>query len=318
MAKFEKRLTAPSKSNKYYYSHSNIFYTSGYGMPNCTAYAWGRVYELTGKRYTALHGNAEDWWPAAKKAGMKTGSTPKLGAICCWRAGVVGNDNDGAGHVAVVEEIKPNGDIVTSNSAWKGTNFYTKTVTKASGYQYSSSRPFQGFIYCGIDFDDDVKIETNNESNKSNKPTSTTTNSTKKPVTYGNLTEGDVIKLNKKATYYNGGKIPPWVFKTTLYFRGVNDNGIIFSTLKTGDITGVVKPQYIENLKTSESTEKVTFKKGDKVKLKPDAPTYTGGSLYAFVYKRTYKLKEVVGDRAVITYGGVTVAAMNVKDLIKV
>lgn len=311
MAKFEKRLSAPSKSNKYYYSHSNIFYTSGYGMPNCTAYAWGRVYELTGKRYTALHGNAEDWWPAAKKAGMKTGSTPKLGAICCWRAGVVGNDNDGAGHVAVVEEIKPNGDIVTSNSAWKGTNFYTKTVTKASGYQYSSSRPFQGFIYCGIDFDDDVKVETDN---KPSTPTNSTVSSTKKPVTYENLTEGDIITLNKKATYYDGKKIPSWVFKSTLYFRGVNDNGIIFSTLKTGDITGVVKPQYIENLKTT----KTTFKKGDSVKLKAGAKTYTGGKLYDFVYKRTYKLKEVVGDRAVITYGGVTVAAMNVKDLIKV
>lgn len=304
MAKFTKRLSAPSKSNKYYYSHSNIFYTSGYGMPNCTAYAWGRVYELTGKRYMSLHGNAEDWWPAAKNAGMKTGSVPKLGAICCWRAGVVGNDDDGAGHVAVVEEIKPNGDIVTSNSAWKGTNFYLKTVTKASGYQYSSSRPFQGFIYCDVDFDDEVEIEET---------------PSVKPATYGNLEEGDVIQLKPGCRYYNGKKIPPWVFKSTLYFRGTNDKGIIFSTLKTGDITGVVKPADVLNLNDdANELTKVTFKKGDKVKLKADAKTYTDGSLYPFVYKRTYKLKEVVGDRAVISYGGVTVAAMNVKDLIKV
>lgn len=155
MAKFTARTTAPSKDNAYYYSN-NIFYNSGYGMPNCTAYAWGRLYELTKKRYMNLIGNAEDWWAAAEKAGLDRGQTPKLGAIICWRAGTAGVSSDGAGHVAVIEEIKPNGDIVTSNSAWQGTNFYMQTLTKASGYMYSSNRPLQGFIYCGIEFEDET------------------------------------------------------------------------------------------------------------------------------------------------------------------
>lgn len=160
MAKYNARLTAPATNNHYYYSHDNIFCACGYGMPNCTCYAWGRLYELTGKRYTNLHGNAEEWWAAAEAAGLKTGQTPKLGAIICWRAGNAKSNSDGAGHVAVVEQIKSNGDIVISQSAYtrnkaeySAKTFYTSTVTKASGYQYSSDRPLQGFIYCGIEYD---------------------------------------------------------------------------------------------------------------------------------------------------------------------
>ena len=57
------------------------------------------------------------------------------------------------------------------------------------------------------------------------------------------------------------------------------------------------------------------IKKGDKVILKTGAKTYTGGKLASFVYKRTHTVKEIKNDRAVITYGGVTVAAVNIKDL---
>ena len=60
---YKKRTTAPSKTSKYYYSTSNPFYSAGYGMPNCTAYAWGRWYELLGKRPTKLSTrNAENWY----------------------------------------------------------------------------------------------------------------------------------------------------------------------------------------------------------------------------------------------------------------
>lgn len=59
------------------------------------------------------------------------------------------------------------------------------------------------------------------------------------------LKEGDVIKLKQGCTYYNGKSIPSWVFNKTLYYRGKNNNGVIFSTLKTGAITGVVKEENI-------------------------------------------------------------------------
>ena len=166
MANFIPRLTPPAANDKHYFSNENIFYACGYGMPNCTAYAWGRFYEITGKRITTLCGNAEDFYDSAIKSGLKVGQTPKLGAIIVWRAGHTRVASDGAGHVAVVEERRPNGDIVTSNSAWKSTMFYTTTLTKASGYIYSPERPLLGFIYCGIEFDnapvinDDKKEET--------------------------------------------------------------------------------------------------------------------------------------------------------------
>ena len=59
-----------------------------------------------------------------------------------------------------------------------------------------------------------------------------------------NLNEGDVIELVSGATYWDGKAIPSWVFKSKLYcrgFRGGNKDNVIFSTLKTGAITGVVK-----------------------------------------------------------------------------
>ncbi len=70
------------------------------------------------------------------------------------------------------------------------------------------------------------------------------------------LKDGDVIKLKAGATYWNGKAIPAWVFNKTLYYRGKNNEGIIFSTLKTGAITGVVKESSIENASTNTTTFK--------------------------------------------------------------
>lgn len=57
------------------------------------------------------------------------------------------------------------------------------------------------------------------------------------------------------------------------------------------------------------------IKVGSKVRLKSGAKTYTGGSPASFVYKRDHVVKEIKGDRVVITYGGVVVAAVNIADL---
>lgn len=59
-----------------------------------------------------------------------------------------------------------------------------------------------------------------------------------------------------------------------------------------------------------------TFKKGDKVKVKSGAKTYTGGSLASFVYKTVYTVIEISGDRVVIGNGGVVTAAVRASDLI--
>lgn len=59
------------------------------------------------------------------------------------------------------------------------------------------------------------------------------------------MKQGDVIKLKAGATYYNGKSIPSWVFSSTLYYRGENSNGVVFSTQKTGAVTGTVNPSMI-------------------------------------------------------------------------
>lgn len=58
-----------------------------------------------------------------------------------------------------------------------------------------------------------------------------------------------------------------------------------------------------------------TIKAGSIVRVKQGAKTYTGGGLASFVYSRDHVVSELNGDRAVITYGGVTVAAVRVSDL---
>lgn len=141
---FTPRLTAPSTSNKYYYSNLNIFYSSGYGMPNCTAYAYGRAYEILKSKPNLCPWDAEQWYGYNKSNGYyKYGKTPKLGAIACWAY------DGGGGHVAVVEKIE-NGQITFSNSAWSGTNFY---LDYASTSDSNAGKPswwnFQGYIYIG-------------------------------------------------------------------------------------------------------------------------------------------------------------------------
>ena len=144
MSNYTPRTEAPSTSNTYYYA-DNPFYQSGYGLPNCTCYAWGRFWEIGGSRPTLSTRDAELWWGNTAD-GYERGQTPRLGAVACWRRGSVDTDDDGAGHVAIVESI--NGDtITTSNSAYNSTLFYTKTLTKSDGWTWNSDYVFQGFIY---------------------------------------------------------------------------------------------------------------------------------------------------------------------------
>ncbi|MDL2206669.1 hypothetical protein LJC33_07160 [Eubacteriales bacterium OttesenSCG-928-N13] len=57
------------------------------------------------------------------------------------------------------------------------------------------------------------------------------------------------------------------------------------------------------------------IKVGSKVRVKSGAKTYTGGNLASFVYKRDHLVKQINGDRVVITYNGVVIAAVKITDL---
>lgn len=143
MADFVQRTAAPSTDNAYYYA-DNPFYQSGYGMPNCTCYAWGRFWEISGTRPTLGLGNAEDWY--SYPDGYERGTTPKLGAVLCWRMGAAGDNSDGAGHVEIVEQINADGTIITSGSAYNGFEFRRKTRSNDGNWS-GGAYTFQGFIY---------------------------------------------------------------------------------------------------------------------------------------------------------------------------
>ena len=141
--KFTPRLTAPDGSNKYYYdSNYNVFQKYGYGLPNCTAYAYGRAYEILGTEPKLSWNGASQWYGYNQKYNYyEYGSTPKVGAIACWTYG-------NGGHVAVVEQIDSNGNMTLSNSEWGGRTFYLTTAkTTDSNPGGNSWWTFQGYIY---------------------------------------------------------------------------------------------------------------------------------------------------------------------------
>lgn len=144
---FTPRLSdAGMQGNKWWYSSGNPFYLVGYGLPNCTCYAYGRAGEICGAFQDLPTGDGGTWYPAAATK-FERGDTPELGAIVCF-ASLSGGY---AGHVAVVEQIY-NDSIVTSNSAWNGNYFWTETLYKSNSYLagwMTKSRDYylQGFIY---------------------------------------------------------------------------------------------------------------------------------------------------------------------------
>ena len=143
------RLTAPSTTDKYWLHtsagglNSCIYIAGGSVLPNCVGYAWGRFYEILKSKPKLSRRNAEEWYGYTTD-GYERGQTPKLGAVVCWAKGKTNYGADGAGHVAIVEQVNADGSIVTSNSGYGGKRFWTKTLKPPyamSGYT------FQGFIY---------------------------------------------------------------------------------------------------------------------------------------------------------------------------
>lgn len=150
---FKPRTSAPATTDKNWIHTSKggyngcILISGNAVIPNCVGYAWGRMRELLGYNPKLSKGNAETWY--AYKDGYARGKTPKLGAVICYAKGSATNSADGAGHVAIVEDIYSDGSILVSQSAYGGTRFSTKKLSK--GYAWSGLT-FQGFIYPPVEF----------------------------------------------------------------------------------------------------------------------------------------------------------------------
>lgn len=128
------RTTFPGKVAPYYVPNS-ANNPAPYKNGNCVWYAWGRAFEILGRR-PEIYGNGRDWWQYNINHNLfPYGQEPRVGAIACWWGD---NDKYTLGHVAVVEEIR-NGVVYTSASNWLGPPWYYGIKQNVPG--------FQGYIY---------------------------------------------------------------------------------------------------------------------------------------------------------------------------
>ena len=114
-------------------------------MPSCAAYAWGRFYEVIGEP-PKLSTADSDYWYTYTADGYKRGDTPKVGAIACWQNGAPGGSD--YGYVAIVEQVKDDGSIITSEIDDTKTWQLVDRVKDAGNWGMSGTYHFQGFIYC--------------------------------------------------------------------------------------------------------------------------------------------------------------------------
>ena len=138
---FSPRLVAPVGTEKWWNPPSKggvnpciIRPSTGMCMPNCVGYAWGRFMEIIGEARPGLSANSPINWQKDSTS-YEQGMTPRLGAAILW-----------SGHVAIVEQIKEDGSIVTSNSGFPSTWFWIETHYPPD-YKCDSGGTFLGFIY---------------------------------------------------------------------------------------------------------------------------------------------------------------------------
>lgn len=157
------RLVIPEQGNPYYNTKDVGGYSDAIkGKPtekglntlrNCVGYAYGRFNEIVGAGYMKYLApvNAEQFidYMNYREKGVTSGMKPKVGAVAVWQGGKTKNGSDGAGHVAVVEQVFSDGSIVTSESGWNASQaFWTKKRTNDNGrWGQNTNYTFLGFIY---------------------------------------------------------------------------------------------------------------------------------------------------------------------------
>jgi hypothetical protein len=127
----------------------NVYFASSYDtLPNDTAYAWGRFYEILGVAPKLCQEAANKWFDY--NDGYTRGQEPVVGAIMCFTGGTYKGMDGSNGHVAVVESIYADGSIETSESAWEDSRYWWTKKRKMNNGSWNTVEDglFQGFIYC--------------------------------------------------------------------------------------------------------------------------------------------------------------------------
>lgn len=119
----------PNLSNSAYKSPLNKLATRFGGQ--CTWFAWGRAYEVTGRQMPT--GDAYKWWYNPPKDLLTNKNVPKNNSIVVWDK----CDANLKGHVAFVENVYDNGDIEINEA---NTGKYFKKTDFGGGYTGSIQR----------------------------------------------------------------------------------------------------------------------------------------------------------------------------------
>ena len=186
---YKSRLKAPAPNNVLW-KKKNPYFRAGYGLPNCTAYVYGRWYELMGKEPKLSLANAGDWHK--HKDGYERGNTPRLGAVICYAK--IGGEAQGKGHVAIVEKINPDGSIVIGESGYK--KFRFRTMTLKPPYTYFTGYKLQGFIYCPKVAEKTYKVLSTVNVRKKNSLTSSTVGKLKRGEYVTGIPQGTWLKTD--------------------------------------------------------------------------------------------------------------------------
>lgn len=123
----------------------------------------------------------------------------------------------------------------------------------------------------------------------------------------------DIVAVSNDAVYYSGKKIPTWVKQTKWIVKEVKGERAVINKSTDGKyaINSPINTKYLTVVESASNKVEV----GSTVRVKKGAKTYTGGKLASYVYERNHKVYQLKGDRAVITYNGTVVAAVNANDL---
>ena len=161
LVEYQPRLILPENDNKYYIRKAAKGYNPaiiGYPqhryldvLSNCVGYAIGRFNEIGGYNECKYLKpvNAERFIDYAIPQGLKISQAPQLGACAVWQGGESSQGSDGAGHVAIVEQINDDGSIITSESGYGDKRpFWTSYRQKGKGNwgQKTGVYKFLGFI----------------------------------------------------------------------------------------------------------------------------------------------------------------------------
>lgn len=283
MEAFKPRMTKPEKGNPYYNTKAKGGYSYAIkGKPtdpgcdvlsNCVGYAYGRFNEIGqwGSCKYLVPTNAELF--IKYKGDLEVGQTPKLGACMVWQKGTQ-SGSDGAGHVAIVEKIVSDTEVVTSESAWEGYDFQIANRKKGEDGNWGQAYQFLGFIYNPAECCKDVP-----------------------------KSDADVIYRVQVGAYSSKENAEKMAAR-----------------LQADGYQTIIKEEVIETVadpKPEVKPEPVKqIEEGSIVRVKQNAPDYNGGALAPFVYERDHIVKSISGDRVVITYDSVTVAAVHMDNLI--